>query len=180
MTTRHRPLREGLIVGFLAYAAVALFYSTFDLLAARGALFTVDMLGRAVIQGLRDPGVLLFPHQLDLMAVFLYNALHLMVSLSIGVIVTELLAQAEQHPRQAPAILGAIAVGGVLTVLAVGEMTREMRPVLPWWSIVAANALAVVVAGTYLTRRHGAVWQDGMTEAVTTVRRAVRSPRRAP
>jgi hypothetical protein len=158
MPTKHQPLREGLIVGLLAYAAVALFYSTFDVLAARGALFTVDMLGRAVFQGLRDPGVLLFPHQFDHTAAFLYNALHLALSLCIGVIVTELLAQAEQHPRQAPTIIGAIAVGGVLTVLAVGEMTREMRPVLPWWSIVAANALAVLVAGTYLTRRHVALW----------------------
>lgn len=169
MPTTRRTFRDGLVVGLLAYASVALFYSAFDLLAARGPLFTVDMLGRAVFQGLRDPGVLLFPHQFDPTAVFLYNGLHLVLSLCIGLTVTELVVQAERHPRQAPAILGAIVAGGVLTVFAVGALTREMRPVLPWWSIVAANALAVLVAGIYLRRHHPLTWgrssRDGGTSS---------------
>lgn len=159
MPTDRRPLREGLIVGLLAYASVALFYSVFDLLAARGALFTVDLLGRAVFRGLRDPGVLLFPQQVDPTAVFLYNALHLVLSLCIGVVVTELVAQAERNPRQAPVIGVVIVAGGALTVLAVGAMTSDMRPVLPWWSIVSANVLAVAAAGVYLTRRHVTQWR---------------------
>jgi hypothetical protein len=28
-----------------------------------------------------------------------------------------------------------------------------MRPLLPWWSIVAANAFAALLAGLYLLRR---------------------------
>ena len=88
MMSERRTFREGVRVGLIAYATVAIFYSGFDLLAARGTLFTVDMLGKAVFRGLRDPAVLLFPQQLDLAAIFWYNGLHLIASLVIGVIVT--------------------------------------------------------------------------------------------
>ena len=67
-----RPtIRHGLIVGLIAYAAVAVFYATLDVLAARSALFTVDMLGKAVFRGLRDPSVLLVPRKLDLIAILI-------------------------------------------------------------------------------------------------------------
>ena len=47
--------------------------------------------------------------------------------------------------------------GGVLTVFAVAYLTEPMRPVLPWWSIVVANALAALLAGSYLLRRRPAL-----------------------
>lgn len=159
MRLARRTLGEGLVVGLVAYAAVALFYVVFDVLAARGALFTVDMLGKAVFRGLRDPAVLLFPDQLDPAAIFWYNGLHLLLSLAIGVFVTALVVEAERRPARAPLILLAIVAGGVLTVLVVGRLTQEMRPVLPWWSITVANALAAATAGVYLLRRHPSLWR---------------------
>jgi hypothetical protein len=159
MLSERRTLRDGVIVGLLAYAAVALFYSAFDVLAARGTLHTVDMLGKAVFRGLRDPAVLMFPTQLDPAAIFWYNGLHLVLSLAIGLIVTGLVAEAERHPARAPLIFLLIVAGGVLTVLAVGSLTREMRPVLPWWSIVVANALASAVAAIYLLGRRPELWR---------------------
>ena len=41
-------MREGLVVGFIAYVAVAVFSAMFDLLAARRALFSVNLLGKTV------------------------------------------------------------------------------------------------------------------------------------
>jgi hypothetical protein len=140
-------------VGAIAYAAVALFYTVFDFLATRGALHTVNLLGRALFRGLRDPTVLSFPVTLDWTAMFLYNGFHLLVSLAIGVVVVSLANHAERHPSQALLVLILIAGGGVLTVFAVGYLTESIRPLLPWWSIVVANALAVVLAGAYLLRR---------------------------
>ena len=35
-----------------------MFYAAFDVLAARGTLYTVNLLGMAVFKGLRDPSVL--------------------------------------------------------------------------------------------------------------------------
>ncbi len=148
-----RTLRQGLVVGLIAYAAVAVFYAAFDLLAARGSLYTVDLLGKAVFRGLRDPGVLQYPIRPDLGAVFLYNGLHLLLALVIGLIVTRLVDQADRLPSKGPLILLVIVAGFVVTIYAVGALTQPMRPLLPWWSIVAANALATLLAGTYLLRK---------------------------
>ncbi|MGH7668167.1 MAG: hypothetical protein ACRENQ_01640 [Gemmatimonadaceae bacterium] len=158
MTTARRTVRDGIVVGLIGYVSVAAWYSVFDLLAARRTLYTVNLLGEAVFRGLRDPGVLQYPIHLDMPAIFLYNALHLVIALAVGLIVTRLVAQAEQHPAQAPAILFTIIAGFVVTVLGVGVLTGPMRSVLPWWSIVLANALASLLAGAYLLRARPGTW----------------------
>jgi hypothetical protein len=146
MATESRTTREGLVVGLIAYACVAVFYSAFDFFAARGTLYTVDLLGKAVFRGLRDPGILQYPIRLDPTAIFSYNALHLVISLAIGLIVTRLIARSERYPTQAYLVLFTIAAGFVVTILGVGFLTSGMRPVLPWWSIIVANALGRVIA----------------------------------
>lgn len=154
-----RTIRDGLIVGLIAYAAVALFYTVFDLLAARGMLYTVDLLGRALFKGLRDPAVLMFPIERDLTAVLLYNAFHLVVSLGIGLVVVSLVGHAERYPSQALLVFIMIVAGGVLTVFGIGYLTESVRPLLPWWSIAVANVVAVLLAGLYLVRRRPGLWQ---------------------
>ncbi len=154
MASASRTMREGLVVGLIAYAAVAVFYSAFDLLAARGTLYTVNLLGETVFRGLRDPGVLEYPFQPDMTAIFWYNGLHLLIALAIGLIVTRLVEQAERPPSQAHLVLFTIVAGFIVTIFGVGMLTGPMRPVLPWWSIVVANALASLLAGRYLVRKH--------------------------
>jgi hypothetical protein len=143
-----------LVVGLIGYGAVAVFYAAFDLLAARGTLYTVDLLGKAVFQGLRDPAVLQLPIRPDPAAIFWYNGLHLLIALAIGLIVTGLVAHAERRPAQRRLVLLVIVGGFVVTIFAVGLLSRPIRAVLPWWSIVVANALAVLLAGAYLLYRH--------------------------
>ena len=153
-----RTMREGLVVGLIAYAAVAAFYAVFDLLAARGGLYTLDLLGKVFFRGLRDPAVLQLPFQYDVGGMVLYNGLHLLISLAIGFIVTGLVAQAEQRPARAHLVGLTIVMGFVVTIIGVGLLTTEVRPVLPWWSIVVANALAVVLAGSYVVHKHPGLW----------------------
>lgn len=159
MATQRNAVRDGLVIGLLAYASVALFYAAFDFLAARGTLYTVDLLGKALFRGVRDPSILQFPAQPDTGALLLYNGFHLVMSLVIGQVVSHLIKRAEDRPTEARAMLGVIVAGFVVTVLAVGMLTAPMRPLLPWWSIVVANAAAVAVAGTYLMRKHPGLGQ---------------------
>lgn len=154
---RSGTVRQGLVVGLVAYAAVALFYLAFDLLAARGSLFTVDLLGKALFRGLRDPALLQLPVQPDIAGILLYNAFHLVVSLVIGQIVTHLVAHADATPERGPLVLGVLVGGFLVTVLAVGQFTAPMRPLLPWWSIVWANVAAAVLAGAWLARQRPGV-----------------------
>jgi len=159
MLAHNRTIRDGLAVGFIAYAAVALFYSAFDFLAARGPLYTVELLGQALFRGLRDPSILMFALDRDPTAIFLYNAFHLVMSLGIGLVVTSLIDHAEEHPSHALLVVIMIIAGGVLTVFGVAYLTESMRRVLPWWSIIVANALAALLAASYLGRRHPGLWQ---------------------
>ena len=152
MTTK-RTIRDGLVVGLIGYLSVAAFYSAFDFLAARGFLYTVDQLGRAVFRGARDPAFLMLYHDRDMGAIFAYNALHLVLALAIGCIVTGLIAVAERRPDRAMLASTTIVGGFFVTVIVVSFLTAPMRPVLPTWSIVVANALATAVAATYLLRK---------------------------
>ena len=158
MALESRTLRDGLVVGLIGYFSVAALYAAFDVLAARGTLYTVDLLGKSMFMGLRDPAVLGLPMEPDMTAIFWYSGLHLLISLVIGLIVTALVEQAERRPSQARIILFVLVAGFIFTIVAVGLLTAPIRPLLPWWSIVVANALAVLLAGAYLLRRRPDTW----------------------
>lgn len=155
----NRWVRDGLIAGFIAYAAVIAFYGTFDLLASRGLLFTVNLLGEGLFKGLRDPTVLQFPITVDMQAVFWYNAVHLVLSLCIGLFVLRLVEQAERTPGRAGLMTGLILTGFAITIAVVGRITEPFREVLPWWSIVVANAAASACSGYYLLMRRPGLWR---------------------
>ena len=159
MAAANRTVRQGVIVGFIAFASVAVFYAAFDVLAARGTLYTVNLLGKAVFQGLRDPSVIQMPIAPDFTAIAYYSALHLVLSVVIGLIVTGLVDRASKDPSQASFSLAVIVGGFMVTVAAVGVISEPIRPVLPWWSIVVANAAASACAGTYLVRARPGIWR---------------------
>ncbi|HZI30400.1 MAG TPA: hypothetical protein VFD64_19700 [Gemmatimonadaceae bacterium] len=149
-----RAVRDGVVVGLIGFAAVALFYAAFDVLAARGFLFTVNLLGRAVFFGLRDPSVLMLPVPIDATAVALYTVLHLVVALAIGLVVSWLVEQIEGPPAQGRLAAIVIVAGFFVTIFGIGMVSAPIKALLPWWSVVLANAIAVLVAGTYLLKKH--------------------------
>lgn len=147
------------MVGLIAYVAVAGFYGAFDIVAARGSLYTLNLLGQAVFRNLRDPAVLQQgPIAADSAAMLWYNALHLALSLVIGLIVTGLVAHGERHPSRGRLVALIIVAGFVVTIVGVGMFTGPLRELLPWWSIVVANSLSVVLASWYLVRRYPGIW----------------------
>jgi len=159
MPRMNRAFREGLILGFIAYLSVAAFYAVFDLLAARGTLYTVNLLGKAVFGGPADAAALQQPIALDMQAMFWYDALHLVASLAVGMVVIALVAQAERRPSTAPLAFVTIVGGYAATIVTVGLLSEPIRQVLPWWTIVVANSSAVVLGGAYVLRNHPGAWR---------------------
>lgn len=155
--TTRRAGGDWIVVGGIAFLAVAAFYSLFDLFASRGMLFTVNLLGRVVFRGLRDPTILQYPVEIDRAAVAGYTLVHFVLSLAIGFVVTRLIGDAEAHPNRARLMLAVIVGGFIATILLVGGLTESIRPLLPWWSIVVANSAAVLLAAGYLMRRRPGV-----------------------
>jgi hypothetical protein len=152
MDGSRQDTRDGLVIGLIAFASVALFYGSFDFLASRGALFTVNLLGGALFSGMRDPSVLQLPVPVQWAGIVKYSALHLVLSLLIGIVVVRMVGQAERTPAHARALTALIAAGFVATIAVVGWFSTPIRPLLPWWSIVLANSFAVLVGAAYLAR----------------------------
>jgi hypothetical protein len=158
MSRSFQVLREGLILGLIGYASVALLYTIFDFLAVRGFLFTVDLLGKAMFRGLKDPSVLVLPIQIDITVIFWYNMFHLIISLIIGLIITGLIYLFEKNPGAKYYILYILTFGLVFTIFAVSFLTTTIRGLLPLWSIILANIFAVILAGSYLIKKHPGLW----------------------
>lgn len=158
MAPTDRTLRDGVSVGLIAYAAVAVFYAGFDVLAARETLYTVDLLGKIFFRGLREQAAQV-PFQPDLPAIFLYNALHLFLSLCIGMTVAWLVDRADTSRENAYSSLFTLVAGFLTTVAMMGVLTAPIRHLLPIWSIVAANLYAMMLAGIYLVWRRPGIWR---------------------
>ena len=154
MTFPGRWIREGVVTGLIAYVAVAVFYFAFDVLTARGALFTVNRIGQLMLYGSAGIATIEPALGINLSAVIGYSAVHLVASLLIGILVCRLVHEAELQPMLAQVALLFIVAGFAATIAGVGLLSASIRGVLPWWSIMMANALAVLVAGLVLLRRH--------------------------
>lgn len=150
--TDNRWVRDGLLCGLVAYAAVIVFYSGFDFLASRGPMFTVNLLGAGLFKGVHDPTILQYPIALDKQVIFWYNGVHLAISLAIGLFVLWLVHQAERRPSRAGLMAGLILAGFAATIAVIGRLTEPVRILLPWWSIVLANVAASACSAWALWR----------------------------
>ncbi len=145
-------VRDGLVVGFIAYITVAAFYGLFDLAGGRGPFRTAHVLAHAVFGGEGSA-----PPVVDMDAVVRYDGIHLVLSLLIGVVVMLVVGYGERTPSRAR-LAGMVVVGGYFaTVAAVWMLTRSVSGMVPWWSIAGANGASVVLASMYVMWRRPGV-----------------------
>lgn len=154
MRSRGDVVREGIILGIIGYMAVAIFYAFLDLLAGRGATFTLNLMGQVVFRGARDPAILQLPIPSDVGAMVMYNFLHLGVALAVGCFVAWLVSQVEERPELGIPVLGLLLAGYLVTISAIRAITQTVAPLLPFWSIVVANSLVALGGCVYLWWAH--------------------------
>lgn len=153
MTRTATDLREGLMLGLIAFIVVAAFYNGYDLVAARGPFHTVNLLGRALFHGVRDAARPAGAVPLDTRLIEGYNALHLALSLGIGAVVMWLVGRADRDAAHRPLFLFLVVGGYVATIATVAWVSAPIRDVLPLWTIIAANTLAVAAGAAYVAHR---------------------------
>lgn len=141
---------QGLVAGFIGYAAVALFFAVFNLIAGRSPFFTAAFLGGALFYGVSDPAqVVIGPGP-----VFAYNGVHLLMFLALGMVASWLALLSERGPQfwYIGAILFLFVVfhlfGFVLLV------TGGVQSVLPTWTVFASTVLAGTAMFAYLLWVH--------------------------
>lgn len=118
---------------------VAVFFTVFDLLAARGPAFTLNLLGKMVFSGVRDPAILLLPIAPDMVAMVAYNFLHLFPSLTVGLFVAWLMARGEDRPRLGFPVFIVLVAGYLVTIVGITMFAGDVAQLLPWWTIVTGN-----------------------------------------
>lgn len=159
-SNRGEVLQEGLWIGLIGYATVALSMGLFDLLAGRPFFHTAALLGSGLLGRPSDAGVAITPD-----VVFVYNGVHLLAFLLIGVLIAYLVREIELHPMvwyfAFFALLGAFFV----SIFLIGLLAEAGGEAVPWGGIVAANLFAVAAIAYFLRPRHPGIWLSMKTEA---------------
>jgi hypothetical protein len=151
-TTERSLIREGLVIGLIGAAVVALFYLGIDLV--RGApLLTPSALGEAFV--LRDGTA--STDTVNFGAAAVYTAVHLLTFAAFGLLIALLARTGERSSLVRYAIFPVflaflIFFWGVLAVA--DESTRGLFPI---GSVLTANLLAAAAMGYYAWRHHPAL-----------------------
>lgn len=139
---------QGLVAGAIGYAAVVIFYVVFNLATGRPLFATAAVLGQTLLgQGL-DPA------SLDPAPIAVYNGLHLVVFLAVGIAASWLVRESELHPALWYLALS-LAVFVFFHVFgAVAAFAAPARETVPLWTVLAASTLSAVAMGGWLWATH--------------------------
>lgn len=154
MTSRRASyLTEGIVVGLLGLATVAVWFALLDLLAGRSPFYTSSVLGSVLLYGATDPGSV----SVAAAPVLAYSALHAVVFLVIGVLMAWLASLAGRGMQLwYVAFFGVIFIGfhlfGAVQLFA-APMSAAFSGAMVWGAGIAAS----VVMMLYLVWRHPSI-----------------------
>lgn len=134
---------RGLVAGAIGYAVVVVLYAALNAISGESVFLTPALLGQSLLGRPVGEAIAAGP-------VLVYNGLHLVVFLALGLTAAWLLLESEHHPKiwyLAFVLLLAVflhAIGFVLWLAA------PAGAAIPPWSIVIASAGAGIAMATYL------------------------------
>jgi hypothetical protein len=147
-----RVYQEGIVAGILGGLTVAVWFFVVDLVQGR-PLYTPTVLGTALFgRGVWPATLESVPPSLEMVVMFTW--VHLLAFAVVGVVVSRLIAMAEEHPSLGFGfvllfvILEACFIAGVMIVAA------PVLRALTWPTILVANVLAAAVMTGYFWLRH--------------------------
>ena len=146
---RHDLLREGLFTGIIGAAAVAVWFLITDLAQGR-PLSTPSVLGQVILYRASSP-VVAPP---DTSAVIAYTLLHIGAFVLFGIAVTQLVHLAMSSPLARFGLMMVAVCFEVFFLIMIYAVFHATSYLFPWWSVLAANTLALVAMGLYLKRSH--------------------------
>lgn len=153
---RERVLTEGLIAGFIGYATVVVVFGLVNLATGHSFFFTAALLGNAVLGSGGSGADLAAPGP-----IIVYNGIHLITFVLIGLGAAWLISQTELHPG-----IWYLTFYLFVTVFFVGLVVVRIvaAPVidqLPWgWPVIWVNLAAVTLMGLYLWKAHPRLWRE--------------------
>lgn len=150
MVRHHHSLgKEGAVTGILGGMAVAVWFLILDILKGR-PLHTPSVLGQVILFGSVSP----VTDRVVPGGVISYTLLHLTVFIAMGLLVTELVHLAVTSPVFRFALLMLFVVFQIFFYVFTYVFFVGTRELFPWWEVLVADTLAVVVMLAYLWRKH--------------------------
>jgi hypothetical protein len=151
-------IREGLVAGLLGYAAVAGVFALLNVVQGLSPLHTPNVLGEALLGGPMDPVE-------PMAAVLLFNGVHLLASLLLGLGAAALAARAElDHALAMGLVFFVLALGGFVPIF-FGAVTVEFLHALQWSEVLMGSLAGAVGTLGYLAWAHRDLVLDLFDEA---------------
>ena len=142
MLKQHALVAEGIVIGALGAATIALWFLVLD--AAEGRpLFTPSALGSAVLLGAQSPADV----QTTATVVFGYTMLHLLAFFAVGVGLSTVARTLERAPELWLVILLAAIMLEALFIGVVTSLALWVLGAIGLWAVVVGNLLAVGAMG---------------------------------
>lgn len=149
-TRREKMLAQGVIAGAIGYATVVLYFGLLSLATGHSIFYTPALLGHTLLGTLHDPAHV----SIDPAPILVYNGLHLVVFLIIGIAASWLVFEVERRPQLWYLLLFLVLfvffhlLGVVLAFVAPAAAT------LPMWTALGVSLAAVLTMGGYLWLSH--------------------------
>lgn len=134
---------RGLVAGAIGYAVVVVLYAALNLLGGENVFLTPALLGQSLLGRPVGEAIAAGP-------VLVYNGLHLVVFLGLGLAAAWLLLESERHPKIWYLVFVLLLA---LFLHAIGFVIWLAAPAgsaIPPWSIVISSAGAGIAMATYL------------------------------
>ncbi|MBI4610437.1 MAG: hypothetical protein HY726_15680 [Candidatus Rokubacteria bacterium] len=145
-------VKEGVVAGLIGAALVAVWFLVFDTVQGR-PLHTPALLGAALFEGLRDPGLL----QVGLGLVAGYTLLHGAAFIAFGILCAILIVAAEREPSLTWAFVALFACFEIFFVALDRVFAESALGGLVWWAILVGNLLAAAGMLAYFFLGHRAL-----------------------
>ena len=162
-----RELREGIGAGLIGAALLAVWFLLFDL-AQGQPLRTPALLGAAIFEHLRDPGLL----QITMPVVLGYTVLHVVAFAAFGVLSAVLIGALEREPVLIWAFIALLACFAAFFFVLEG-VAGSILGALVGWSVLTGNLLAAAGMLAYFFLGHRALGREILGPHVTPIRDGV-------
>ncbi len=145
-------VREGVSAGLIGAAVVALFYLVFDIAIRGQPLITPTVLGEVLVMQHPDPDMT----AMNMTSVAAYTVVHVIAFALFGIVLAMLVVRSERSALARYASLQLLIVFLLFFYGLLYVASATTAGVFPFWSVLAANALAALAMGRWLWMRHPA------------------------
>lgn len=147
---RSRLLSQGMITGVIGYATVAVCFGVLNLIAGRHLLHTAAVLGHRLL-GTLDSGNVV---TIEAAPIFVYNGLHLVLFLLVGLIASWVVFKLEKYPQLWYLVLFLALFVFFHTIGVVLAFVEPVTDAVPMWTTLLVSLAAVLMMGGYLWLAH--------------------------